>query len=136
MQETRVRSLGWEDPLKKEMATHSSILPEKSHGQRRLVGCSPWGHKESGTTKQLTQHSNNNSVFPGGSIRAVWNGVLPCCSVLISDSSFSTLSSGRGNEQSSDLGTTLSLNSTCSVTLDIMNSMLSRGLITQYMYNT
>ena len=26
MQETRVRSLGWEDPLKKEMATHSSIL--------------------------------------------------------------------------------------------------------------
>ena len=25
-QETRVRSLGWEDPLEKEMATHSSIL--------------------------------------------------------------------------------------------------------------
>ena len=26
MQETWVQSLGWEDPLKKEMATHSSIL--------------------------------------------------------------------------------------------------------------
>ena len=26
MQETQVRSLGWEDPLKKRMATHSSIL--------------------------------------------------------------------------------------------------------------
>ena len=26
MQETRVRSLGWEDPLEKEMATHSNIL--------------------------------------------------------------------------------------------------------------
>ena len=26
MQETTVRSLGWEDPLEKEMATHSSIL--------------------------------------------------------------------------------------------------------------
>ena len=26
MQESRVRSLGWEDPLEKEMATHSSIL--------------------------------------------------------------------------------------------------------------
>ena len=26
MQETQVRSLGWEDPLEKEMATHSSIL--------------------------------------------------------------------------------------------------------------
>ena len=29
MQETRVRSLGWEDPLGKEMATHSSILAWK-----------------------------------------------------------------------------------------------------------
>ena len=26
MQETRVRSLGWEDPLEEEMATYSSIL--------------------------------------------------------------------------------------------------------------
>ena len=26
VQETRVRSLGWEDPLEKEIATHSSIL--------------------------------------------------------------------------------------------------------------
>ena len=26
MQETLVQSLGWEDPLEKEMATHSSIL--------------------------------------------------------------------------------------------------------------
>ena len=41
--------LGWEDPLEKEMAIHG-----KSHGQRSLVGCSPWGHKESGTTDQLT----------------------------------------------------------------------------------
>ena len=29
MQETRVGSLGWEDPLEKEMATHSSILAWK-----------------------------------------------------------------------------------------------------------
>ena len=28
-QETRVRSLGWEDPLEKEMAAHSSILAWK-----------------------------------------------------------------------------------------------------------
>ena len=80
MQETWVRSLGGEDPLEKEMATHSSILawknpmdtgawwamvhgvarvghafetkapapaflPEKSHGQRSLVGYSPYGSK-------------------------------------------------------------------------------------------
>ena len=29
VQETRVRSLGWEDPLEKEMGTHSSILAWK-----------------------------------------------------------------------------------------------------------
>jgi len=29
MQETWVRSLGWKDPLEKEMATHSSVLPRK-----------------------------------------------------------------------------------------------------------
>ena len=29
MQETRVQSLGWEDPLEKEMATHSSVLAWK-----------------------------------------------------------------------------------------------------------
>ena len=44
--ETQVRSLGWEDPLEKEMVTHSSTLAGKSHGQRSLVGYSPWGRKE------------------------------------------------------------------------------------------
>ena len=29
MEETQVRFLGWEDPLEKEMATHSSILAWK-----------------------------------------------------------------------------------------------------------
>ena len=38
--------LGQEDPLEKEMATHSSILPGKSHGWRSLVGYGPWGLKE------------------------------------------------------------------------------------------
>ena len=35
--ETRVQSLGQEDLLEKEMATHSSILTWESHGQRSLV---------------------------------------------------------------------------------------------------
>ena len=34
------------------MATHSSILAWKPHGQRNLVGCSPWDCKESDTTEQ------------------------------------------------------------------------------------
>ena len=73
----RVRSLGLEDPLEKEMATHSSILAWKtpwteehvglqsmglqgvrqdhstlgpSEGQGSVACCSPWGSKESDTT--------------------------------------------------------------------------------------
>ena len=50
MWETWVRSLGWEDPLEKGMAAHSSIL-ENPYGQRSLAGASPWGFKESDTTE-------------------------------------------------------------------------------------
>ena len=42
VRETRIRCLGQENPLEKEMATRSSIL---AHEQRRLVGYRPWGHK-------------------------------------------------------------------------------------------
>ena len=42
----QVQSLGQEDPQKKEMATQSSILAWKSHGQRSLMDYSPWGHKK------------------------------------------------------------------------------------------
>ena len=60
MQETQVRSLDWEDPLEKEMATHSSTLALKI----------PWteepgvhGVAESDTTERL----HFLSFFPGGS---------------------------------------------------------------------
>ena len=38
MRETWVQSLGWEDPLEKEMATHSGILAWRILGLRSLVG--------------------------------------------------------------------------------------------------
>ena len=47
MQETWVRSLGWEVPLQEGTATHSSVLAGEFHGQRSLVGYSSWGCKES-----------------------------------------------------------------------------------------
>ena len=53
MQETWVRSLGWEDPLEKEMATTPVLLPGEFHGQKSLMGYSPWGCKESDTTEPL-----------------------------------------------------------------------------------
>ena len=43
MQETQVQSLGWEDPLEKEMQPTPVYLPRESHGQKSLAGCSPWG---------------------------------------------------------------------------------------------
>ena len=49
MQEMQVPSLGWEDPLEKEMATHSSILAWEIPWTER-VGHSPWVHKESDVT--------------------------------------------------------------------------------------
>ena len=45
-QETWVWSLGWEDPLKEGMATHSSILAWESHEQRSLEGYIPWGCRD------------------------------------------------------------------------------------------
>ena len=40
-----VRSLSLEDPLKKGMANNCSILTRTSHGQRSLLGYSPWCHR-------------------------------------------------------------------------------------------
>ena len=56
MQETWVSSLGWEDPLKKGMATHSSILAQRIPQTESLVGYSPWGHKELDMTEQLSTY--------------------------------------------------------------------------------
>ena len=53
MWETWVRSLGWEDLLEKEMQSIPVLLPGESQGQRSLVGCSPWGRKESDMTERL-----------------------------------------------------------------------------------
>ena len=55
MWETWVQSLGWEDLLEKEMKWQPTpvFLPGKSHGQRNLVGYSPWGRKESDMTARL-----------------------------------------------------------------------------------
>ena len=58
MWETRVRSLGWEDLLEKEMIpwrrkwqSTPVFLPGESHGGRSLVGYSPRSCKESDTTE-------------------------------------------------------------------------------------
>ena len=53
MRETQVQTLGWEDLLEKEMATHSSILAWKIPWTEEPVGYSPRGCKELDTTERL-----------------------------------------------------------------------------------
>ena len=66
VRETWVQSLGWEDLLEKEMATHSSILAWKipwTEKPSRLVGYSPWGCKEWDKTSlslSFTKHRRSN----------------------------------------------------------------------------
>ena len=61
MRETQVQSLGQEDPLEKEMATHSSTLAWKIPWTEEPVGYSPWGPKELDTTEWL--HFLLSSVY-------------------------------------------------------------------------
>ena len=51
MRETWIQSVNQEDPLEKKWQPTPVLLPGKSHGQRSMVVCSPWGRKESDTTE-------------------------------------------------------------------------------------
>ena len=51
MPDTWVQSLSLEESLEKEWQPTPVLLPEESHGQRSLAGCSPWGRAELVATK-------------------------------------------------------------------------------------
>ena len=86
-QETWVRSLGWEDPLEKGMATHSSMLPGEFRGQKSLAGYSPWrrtvGHDWATNTfiftfkKRAEEIAVMNEEFSLG----LWGGKKSCSTV-------------------------------------------------------
>ena len=59
MQETQVQSLGRKIPWRREWLPTPVFLPGESHGQRRLVGYSPEGCKESDTT-DVTEHTRTH----------------------------------------------------------------------------
>ena len=83
--ETWVRSLGWEDPLEKEMATHSSTLAWKIPGLRSLVGYSPWVRRESDTTERLPFLSLSFSAYRSFHALALLSSGKPSCSTTLSD---------------------------------------------------
>ena len=55
IQKTRVQSLGGEDPLEKEMTTHSSILAGKIPWTEETDGLQSMGHRDS----DMTEHTHN-----------------------------------------------------------------------------
>ena len=70
MQETRVQS--WKIPWRRTWQPTPVFLPGESHGQRSLVGYSPWDHWKSDTTEQLHFHfslscigEGNGNIIPG-----------------------------------------------------------------------
>ena len=69
MQETWVWFLDWEDPLETEVATHSCILAGEFHGQKNLVGSSPWGCRvrHDWMTNTFTSFRAMRAMFPRGS---------------------------------------------------------------------
>ena len=56
-----VRKILW----RRKWQPTSVFLPGKTHGQRSLVGYSPWGHKESDTTERLTHEQLINLLICG-----------------------------------------------------------------------
>ena len=54
VQETQVQFLGQEEPLEKEMGTHSRILAWRIPRTEEPDGYRPWGHKQLDTTEQRT----------------------------------------------------------------------------------
>ena len=70
-QEAWVQFLGWEDPLEKIIL---AFLPEKSHGQRRPAGYSPWDCSQSDITKQL--NINTQGTWTGTAKRVAFEGEI------------------------------------------------------------
>ena len=62
MQETQVQFLGWEDPLKKEMTTHSSILAWRIPWTEEPGGLQSTGREESDTTERLHMHTHKGAT--------------------------------------------------------------------------
>ena len=65
IQETWVRSLGWEDPLEEGIATHSSMLAWKIPWKEEPGGLQSTGSKRMDTTERLSTE-RSSQCFPGG----------------------------------------------------------------------
>ena len=67
-QETRIRSLGQEDPLEEEMATHSSILAWEIPWTEEPGRLHSIASRSQTRLKQFSTHRNERSVFVTGQV--------------------------------------------------------------------
>ena len=49
-------------PWRRKWHPTPGFLPEESHGQRSLIGYSPYGHTDSGTS-EVTQHTHKKHIY-------------------------------------------------------------------------
>ena len=75
MEETWVGSLGWEDPLEKGMATHSSILTWRFPWTVEPGGLQPWGRRVR-HDKATDQHHDHNQLTIISSLTALSDPLL------------------------------------------------------------
>ena len=80
MWETWVQSLGQEDPLEKEMATHCNILAWRLQWTEEPDGYSPLGHKESDMTEWLILILRNLDIYLVSEI--IFREILAACANL------------------------------------------------------
>ena len=71
MQETQVRSLGWEEPLEKEMATHSSILAWKIPWTEEPGGQQSMGSQRVGPEPLSTSSQHTVPALGSGNLRVL-----------------------------------------------------------------
>ena len=82
MQKTQVRSLDWEDPLEKEMATHSSILAWEIPWTEKPGGLKSMGSQRVGYDLAANQHYPV-MPWPLGSSKLSLNIIFIVCVLIV-----------------------------------------------------
>ena len=81
MRESRVRSLGREDPLEKDMAAHSSILAWRIPWTEEPGGLHPWGHREytAEVTPRTRMYNVPRALSLGSDLEYIATPLVPPC---------------------------------------------------------
>ena len=84
----QVQSLGWEDLLEEEMATHSSVLAWEIPWTEELVGYSPRGSKEPDTTELMQAQAWHSPVLVIFCPRKSLSALVPGCQQTLTRSGY------------------------------------------------